>query len=84
LSEEWFLSDYNSLILNIMNDVENDIHLYFLSTFEQDFFCFDNGEWIVIGGENGVMETCMKGNPQNYFINYPGYTYLGKVKDVFK
>jgi hypothetical protein len=67
-----------------MNDVENDIHLYFLSTFEQDFFCFDNGEWIVIVGENGVMETCMKGNPQNYFINNPGYTYLGKVKDVFK
>jgi len=34
-------------------------------------------------GEDGIMDTCMKGKPQNYFINNPGYEYLGKVKDVF-
>lgn len=84
LSKEWILQDYNKLILNIMNDVDSDVHLYFLSLFEQEYFCFDNGEWIVIVGKDGVIDTCMKGKPQNYFINNPGYTYPGKVKDVFE
>lgn len=35
-------------------------------------------------GEDGLMETCMMGNPNNYFKSNPGYTYLGKVKDVLK
>lgn len=29
-----------------------------------------------------MMVTCMKGKPQNYLVNNPGYTYIGKVKDV--
>jgi len=80
---KWELSEYDNFIVNIMNEIQNDVHLYYLSTFEQNYFCFDDGNWIVIVGEDGIMDTCMKGKPQNYFINNPGYEYLGKVKDVF-
>lgn len=81
---DWTLTDYNSLILNIMNGEENHIHLYPLTYFTKRYFTFDDGNWIVIVGEDGVMETCMKGNPENYFLNNPGYTYLGTIKDVLK
>ena len=72
------------MILNIMKDKDNDVHLYSLSRFDKRYFTFDDGTWIVMFGEDGVMETCMMGNPNNYFKNNPGYTYLGKVKDVLK
>lgn len=84
LTTEWELKDYNNHILNIINGINNDVHLYYLETFTQKDFTFDDGSWIVIIGENGVMETCMIGKPSNYFKKNPGYTYLGKVKDVLK
>lgn len=84
LPKDWVLKDYNNLIMNIMTDVQSDAHLYVLSNFDKRYFCFDQEQWIVIVGEDGLMETCMRGKPHNYFINNPGYTYLGKVKDVFE
>lgn len=84
IPNDWNLTDYNNLIMNIITDNENDVHLYSLSIFEKRYFTLDNGTWIVMFGEDGFMETCMKGNPNNYFKNNPGYTYLGKVKDVIK
>lgn len=84
IDKSWSLADYDQHIVNIMSNKNNDVHIYWLSHFIQKDFCFDDGNWIVLCGENGVMVTCMKGNPRNYFKNNPGYTYLGKVKDVLK
>ncbi|MCA1064831.1 hypothetical protein QTG56_24805 (plasmid) [Rossellomorea sp. AcN35-11] len=84
LPENWSLEDYNKLIQNIINGDSNDIHLYYLETFSQRYIVFSDRVWIVIVGENTVMESCMPGNPSNYFSRNPGYFYLGKVKDVLK
>jgi hypothetical protein len=84
IEDAWTLSDYDQHIVNIMSGKNNDVHIYWLNHFTQRDFCFDDGKWIVICGENGVMVTCMKGKPQNYFVYNPGYTYFGKVEDVMK
>jgi hypothetical protein len=84
LSDDWTLSSYNDKILTLVNAVNNDIHLHFLTHFTQNYFCFNDEEWIVIVGQDKVMETAMIGKPQNYFTNKDGYIYLGKVKDVFQ
>ncbi|WP_075618475.1 hypothetical protein [Paenisporosarcina indica] len=72
IDTSWTIDDYDQLIVNIMSGKNNDVHIYWLSHFTQKDFCFNDGEWIVMCGENGVMVTCMKGKPQNYFVNNPG------------
>jgi malate synthase len=84
LSEDWTFASFNDKILNIINGFNNDVHLHYLTHFEQNYFCFSDKEWIVIIGQDHVMETAMIGKPQNYFTNKNGYIYLGKVKDVFE
>ncbi|HLS07538.1 hypothetical protein [Lentibacillus sp.] len=84
LPSDWTLKEYNIHIMNIMTDIYNDVHIYYLPGFTQNYFTFDNGKWIIIIEEDKIIETAMKGNPDNYFANNPGYAYLGKVKDVLK
>ncbi|MDQ1002635.1 hypothetical protein QFZ28_003035 [Neobacillus niacini] len=84
LSEDWTLDNYNDKIINIINGLNNDVHVYYSNNFSQDYFCFNDEKWIVIIGKYNVMEIALIGNPQNYFTNNEGYTYLGKVKDVFE
>lgn len=82
---DWELKDYNKLILNIMNGKENDIHLYHLKTFEQEYFVFNDGYWIIIIGEDSVIETAfLSKNIINYLSLNKGYKYLGKVKEVLE
>ena len=43
ISEDWTLGDYNTLILNIINGIENNVHLYYLEGIKQRDFVFDDG-----------------------------------------
>jgi hypothetical protein len=45
------------LIMNIMNGTENNIHLYHLKPFEQEYFVFNDDNWIIIIGADNVIET---------------------------
>jgi len=60
-------------------------YIYFKQTFLQNYYVFADGEqWIVIIGEDGVMETVMiADNYPNYLPAAKGYQYLGKIKEVF-
>lgn len=85
IPKDWEIKDYNKHIMNIMNNIENEVHLYYLKDFEQDYFVFDDGKWIVIIGANGVMESAfLSKNSKNYLLPEKGYTYLGKVKEVLE
>ncbi|SHG94079.1 hypothetical protein [Ornithinibacillus halophilus] len=46
LPQDWTLEDYNNHILNIMKGMDNNVHIYFLPTFKQSYFAFDDGTWI--------------------------------------
>jgi len=58
IPDDFSLSDYENVILKIMNGKENDVFLYFLRGFIKDYIVFGDGEWIVIIGEDALMETC--------------------------
>jgi hypothetical protein len=76
---------YNMLIMNIMNGTENNIHLYHLKTFEQEYFVFNDDNWIIIIGADNVIETAfLSKNIKNYLSPDKGYKYLGKVKEVLE
>ncbi|MFT8320487.1 MAG: hypothetical protein ABF649_06235 [Bacillus sp. (in: firmicutes)] len=85
IPDDWELKDYNNLIMNIMNTADNDIHLYHLQTFKQEYFVFDDDYWIVIIGANGIVDTAFSSkNTKNYLHPNKGYKYLGKGREVFK
>ena len=85
IPQDWTLNDYNGLILNTMNNMGNDVHLYYLQRFTQNYFTIDDGNWIVVVGEDGIMETAMwSKRSSNYLASEKGYTYLGKVKELFE
>lgn len=78
---EFTLNDYNSLIVKIITNKSTDIHLYKVSHFEQTYLVFTANKWLVIIGENTIMETAMiSKNPERYL----GYTYVGTVEEVLK
>lgn len=85
IPQDWSLRDYTNQIMNILNDKENEIHLYYKEIFEQRFFVFGDGHsWIVIIGENGVMETAMIAERYHLYVSpEKGYMYLGKIKEVW-
>jgi hypothetical protein len=86
IPNDWELKDYKALIMNILNDIENDIYIYIRESFEQSYFVFcDGNAWIVIIGEDGIMETAMiADNYESYLHPSKGYKYLGQIKEVFE
>lgn len=85
IPKDWSLNDYNEFILSIMNNKENNVYVYILKHFTQDYIVFEDGNWMVIVGTNFVMETCMyRKDTSTYLKSDAGYIYIGKVKEVFE
>lgn len=85
IPEDWTLNDYISLIMNILNDKENDIYIYFKESFLQNYFIFaDGNSWIVVIGEDGIIETAMIADRYDTYLDLSkGYKYIGKIKEVW-
>lgn len=85
LAMETTLEDYNLIIVNIIHSFDNHVYIYFLESFNQRYFVFRADHWIVIIGEDLIMETAMiSSNPDRYLANEKGYTYLGTIKEVLE
>lgn len=83
---DWEMQDYITLIMNILTDKENDNYIYFKESFNQNYFVFaDENAWIVIIGENGIIETAIITDRYNHYLDErKGYRYIGKMKDVWQ
>lgn len=83
IPEDWVLQDYNNLIVNMIKELDNETFLYYKDTFDQRYFVIGNREWIVIVGENGILETAF---PPDDYVKYltldNGFSYLGTIKEV--
>lgn len=80
---DFTLQDYNKLIVKIITDKKSDLHIYHLQSFQQNYFVFSANNWIVIMGEDFIMETCMKTTSSERYLSLEkGYTYIGTVKEV--
>lgn len=86
IPNDFTLNDYERVILSIINDVENDVYLYYLKGFIKDYFVFGNGKWIVIIGDDSIIDTAFQidTNYFEYLSKEKGYEYLGKIKEVFE
>ena len=83
VSMDFTLQEYNKLIVKIMTNDKSEMHIYRLDSFHQSYFAFSANDWIVIIGEDAMMETCMKStSSERYLSAEKGYTYIGTVKEV--
>ena len=80
---DWSLEDYNQLIVDIAKELKNETYLYYKDTFDQRYFVIGDKYWIVLIGEDGIMETAFPpNNYKNYLSENEGYIFLGTIKEV--
>jgi hypothetical protein len=82
IPQGWTAADYNSKILEILNSKDVDTYLYHKDEFVQNFFVYAHrkSKWMVMIGENGVMETAYIIDQQPYDEHLSikeGYTKMG-------
>ena len=83
IPDDWSLEDYNNKIIEICSDFTNETYLYYKKGFPQDFYVFGDKEWIVMIGENGIMETAFPPDDYDIYLDKKkGYEYLGTIKEV--
>jgi hypothetical protein len=83
LPDDYTLEGYNKLIMDIISDTNNETYLYYVKGYRQNFFVFGDRKWIVMVGEDGVMETAFPPDVyEDYLIPKKGYNYLGTIKEV--
>ena len=80
---DWSLEDYNQLIVDIAKELKNETYLYYKDTFDQRYLVIGDKYWIVMIGEDGIMETAFPpNNYKNYLSEDEGYIFLGTIKEV--
>ncbi|MCD9023063.1 hypothetical protein [Cohnella silvisoli] len=79
---DFSLEDMNMLVLEVCTSPSNETYVYFKEDFEQDYYVFGDGVyWIVIIGENGIIETVFPPNSyRGYLDSMNGYQYLGTIR----
>jgi hypothetical protein len=84
IPHDFSMKDYENVIMNIINDKESDVYLYYVKGFKKNYFVFGDGKWIVIVGEDAIMETSfpIESDYFEYLSKKKGYEYLGKVVEV--
>ena len=81
---DWGLEDYNQLIVDITKELKNETYLYYKDTFDQRYLVIGDKHWIVVIGENGIMETAFLPNHyKNYLSEDEGYIFLGTIKEHY-
>lgn len=84
IPQGWTDVDYNSKILEILNSKDVDTYLYHKDGFVQNFFVYAHrkSKWMVMIGENGIMETAYIIDQQPYDEHLSikeGYTKMGTI-----
>lgn len=83
IPDDWTYDEYEKRALSILRNTGNEAYSYFVKGFKQNYFVFGDQSWIVIVGEDGVMETAF---PPDHYKNYlryrDGYTRLGTIKEL--
>lgn len=81
IPDNWTAEEYNGKILDILNNDTTEVYFYHLPGFDQTYFVYGLPNWVVIIGENGVMETAFIVDrvPYNdYLATTKGYIRIDK------
>ncbi len=64
---DWTADDYNNWIIRIVTDDSTEIYRYWLPHFQKKYLVFGLPNWIVIVGDDGIMETAFEIDRQSYY-----------------
>ena len=67
IPQDWTAEDYNNFIVEIVTNPEVEVYRYWLPNFQQSYFVFGLPKWIVIVGEDGIMETAFEIDREDYY-----------------
>ena len=65
--QNWTEEDYNNFILETVTNPEVEVYRYRLPNFQQSYFVFGLPNWVVIVGEDGIMETAFEIDREDYY-----------------
>lgn len=84
IPENWTLDDYNKKIQELCSKADNEVYLYYNEGFKQKYYVFGDKEWIVIIGQNKVIDTAFKVDRISYeeYIKKNGMKLLGTIKEL--
>ena len=78
IPKDWTDEDYNNKILQILSDANLEIYLHHFERYSQYFFAYGLPDWLVIVGEDGIMETA-------YLVDEePFYSHLSTENGFFR
>ena len=66
IPDNWTAEDYNLKIIDILEDVNLEFYKYYMDGFDQVYYVFGLPNWVVIVGENGIMETAFEVDRKSY------------------
>lgn len=85
IPSDWTTEDYENKILEILRNKDTQVYLYYKKNFLQNFFVYGLPDWIVMVGENGVMETAFLIDRElkydEYLAQANGFMRLDKKED---
>lgn len=87
IPENWTKKEYQSRIMEIMQNKSSDVFLYYNEGFNQKYFIFGDKEWISIIGENGVIDTAYPPDKgYNYYLNkqLTGIKFMSTIEELYK
>ncbi len=85
IPDNWTVDEYNNKIHEIMDKDNLQVYEYIKNEktgelFDQKYYIYGDGEWLVMVGENGVMETAFP--PDVINGGYSGYLESLKVNRI--
>ena len=83
----WTVIDYNNKIIEVCSNPDSCIYEYYQEEFDQKYYIFGDWDWIVMVGENGIMETTFPPDTMTYsdYLNeHLKVEFIGKIGDVYK
>ena len=67
IPQDWTADDYNDFIIEIVTNPEVEVYRYRLPTFQKGYFVFGLPNWVVIVGEDDIMETAFEIDREDYY-----------------
>ena len=67
IPQNWTAEDYNDFIIEIVTNPDVEVYRYWLPSFQKSYVVFGLPKWVVIVGEDGIMETAFEIDREDYY-----------------
>lgn len=84
LSKDSTLNDYETIIQNVINNLDAEVYIYVFSGhyYPTIIAPFKKERWLVMTDENGILETAFPPDDSENYLASPNFNYLGRLEEV--